>query len=196
MFLRVYGEPVEYHLRPTGYYGLRTSTKLKRYKISLVEQLWFCICQGGCQEDLPLLGPLKLDLWIFRTRPRTVKSMYPDKRPDRDNLEKPAIDALTKAGIIQDDDCIVSGPVEKRWAGINYPDCGIQQAGVVYQLSPMPEIASTTLNSDYAGLQGVMGSIDMDLLRSDREEAMREFLSSGQKQQFDMALITDYFAEV
>ena len=188
MFFRVYIEPIHYHLEP----GHFLSIKLKRYKRSISDQLCVWVQQYNLREDLPIIEPLRLDLWFFRTRPKTIRSMYPDKRPDRDNLEKPAIDGLKKAGIVHDDDCIVSGPIEKRWAGLNYPDCGIQPAGIVYMLSPMPKLDKKRLNSEYRQLQGITPLLDRDAMRSDREADMRDFLVSGLSGSFDFKTIEDY----
>ena len=189
MFFRVYGEPLPVARKRHTIYQKRTgrhypsigiSHKSEAWKRSIQSQISAWICQYGLQEKVPLSGPLHLDLWIFRTRPKSVKTIYPDKRPDLDNMEKLAIDGISGA-LIRDDDCLIEIHQTKRWAGLNYPDCGVQLAGIVYMLSPMPKLDKKRLNSEYEQLQGITPLLDRDAMRSDREADMREFLVSGLK---------------
>lgn len=78
------------------------------------------------------LGPTILRAWIFRTRPKSVKSMFPETAPDWDNLIKCAQDAFDH-NVIENDSQIVSAVVHKRWAGIDYPDCGVNVPGVIIE---------------------------------------------------------------
>ena len=64
-----------------------------------------------------LYGPVNLDLIFFFARPKTIlpSVVWMDRRPDRDNLDKAILDALTNAGWWKDDCCVVSGIIAKRW---------------------------------------------------------------------------------
>lgn len=78
----------------------------------------------------PLTGAVHVDVTFFLTRPlshfRTGKyahilkesaPKYPAKKPDRDNLLKLVEDALTNAGMWNDDCQTCDGMLRKRWAG-------------------------------------------------------------------------------
>lgn len=42
--------------------------------------------------------------------------IYHTIKPDRDNLDKPILDRMTKAGILSDDCIVVGGSPEKKWS--------------------------------------------------------------------------------
>ena len=81
----------------------------------------------------PLNGPLKVDLTlIFPRQKNKIWKTRPMPRyrhiikPDRDNVEKAILDALTNAGTFVDDCQVCAGSVEK-WhaAGDEQPHCEI-----------------------------------------------------------------------
>jgi crossover junction endodeoxyribonuclease RusA len=71
-------------------------------------------------------GPLRLTLAIYMPRPKAhfrangkLKPSAPDwptGKPDRDNLEKAILDAITKAGIWKDDSLVCTGSTTKIYA--------------------------------------------------------------------------------
>lgn len=64
----------------------------------------------------PLEGPLSVRLTFYMLRPSTArKRMYPEVKPDWDNLAKSTTDALN--GIAWPDDCaVIDCMVQKRYA--------------------------------------------------------------------------------
>jgi Holliday junction resolvase RusA-like endonuclease len=74
-------------------------------------------------SGLRMEGPFRVDLEFVFPRPKSITwktrpmpSIWHIKKPDRDNLDKAVLDALT--GIFWHDDCqVCSGSIEKRIAG-------------------------------------------------------------------------------
>jgi len=70
------------------------------------------------QADLPpeaLTGPLKVDVQVFASKPRTSKLKHP--RPDCDNYGKGILDAITDSGRVwADDSQVVDLRIAKHWA--------------------------------------------------------------------------------
>ena len=70
----------------------------------------------------PLEGPLRVDVDYFLPRPKALcRKKDPDgpipcpKKPDRDNLDKATLDALTQAGAWGDDSQVCDGVVRKLY---------------------------------------------------------------------------------
>jgi len=68
----------------------------------------------------PLYGPIRLDMVFVLPRPASLNRkkdhdglIWAAKRPDRDNLIKPAQDALSRCGFWKDDSQICSGEILK-----------------------------------------------------------------------------------
>lgn len=71
----------------------------------------------------PLTGPVRIDATFHMPRPKYMDAKkYPDGpvwhdvKPDRDNLEKSLLDALTAAEFLSDDCIVCGGTVEKFYA--------------------------------------------------------------------------------
>lgn len=77
----------------------------------------------------PLSGPLYVAISFYIPRPKShyrtgshAGELRPDapvyhaQKPDRDNLEKAVLDALTQIGMWEDDSQADDGPVQKFWA--------------------------------------------------------------------------------
>jgi len=77
---------------------------------------------------VPLTGPLRVDILFLFPRPawhfvgrRHERGLCPEApvwhaaRPDRDNLDKAVLDALTRAGLWGDDAQVADGRIEKRY---------------------------------------------------------------------------------
>ncbi len=107
--------------------------------------------QGDDFPTEPLTGAMQLDLWVFITRGKTVTKIYPDTRPDTSNYLKPAEDALNKL-VIDDDGRFITIRVHKRYAYINYPECGHpRKPGLIYILKTIevdPEV-KRRMNQEY-----------------------------------------------
>jgi Holliday junction resolvase RusA-like endonuclease len=71
----------------------------------------------------PLTGPVRVDTVFYLPRPKKMMTAkYPDgpvlhvAKPDRDNCDKPILDALTKAGWWSDDCQVCAGEIVKVYA--------------------------------------------------------------------------------
>lgn len=66
----------------------------------------------------PLTGPLSVDLFFYLPRPAGVPQdqMWCDRKPDRDNLDKSVLDALTRAKMWKDDCQVCDGSIKKSYA--------------------------------------------------------------------------------
>lgn len=81
----------------------------------------------------PFTVPIRCDITFFMPRPKSLmrKKDYDgiiphDKKPDRDNLEKTILDALTLAGFWKDDSQVYCGEVRKYYHGKGgSPGCNI-----------------------------------------------------------------------
>jgi Holliday junction resolvase RusA-like endonuclease len=69
--------------------------------------------------------PIRVDITFFLKRPKRLcrkkdpqGPVYCTKKPDRDNLDKSVLDALTGAGALLDDAQVVSGTLEKYYHAI------------------------------------------------------------------------------
>ena len=88
---------------------------------------------------LVLTGPLRVTVAAFFPRPKShyytgkrCHEIRPDApeyhtaKPDRDNLDKAILDALTNAGIWPDDSIVCAGGITKRYADSNQPGALIE----------------------------------------------------------------------
>lgn len=90
---------------------------------------WKSLIAIACKEYLettePLEGPLQLDIDYYFKRPKAhfrangdLKDSAPcwySRKPDRDNLDKAVMDALTQLGIWKDDKQVVAGHTTKQY---------------------------------------------------------------------------------
>lgn len=69
----------------------------------------------------PLAGPLSVSLTFYmpRLKKTPVSAVYHVEKPDRDNLDKAVLDALTKAGFWGDDCQIADGRIVKRYVELD-----------------------------------------------------------------------------
>ena len=61
---------------------------------------------SSAYKNSPLSGPLRLHVFFYMTRPKGIsknKRLFPDVKPDIDNLFKAIADALS--GVLWNDDC-------------------------------------------------------------------------------------------
>jgi Holliday junction resolvase RusA-like endonuclease len=61
------------------------------------------------KPGFPIDGPVGMTLTFYLTRPpsRRKRDLYPDRKPDLDNLTKAVLDGLEKAGVFTNDSRIV-----------------------------------------------------------------------------------------
>jgi Holliday junction resolvase RusA-like endonuclease len=71
----------------------------------------------------PIEGPVRLDITFVFSRPqRLMRAKDPEgmiphtAKPDRDNLDKAVMDALTNIGMFRDDSLVCSGLIEKFYS--------------------------------------------------------------------------------
>ena len=69
--------------------------------------------------------PIRVDITFYLKRPKRLcrkkdpqGPIFATKKPDRDNLDKSVLDALTGAGVLLDDAQVVSGTLEKYYHAI------------------------------------------------------------------------------
>lgn len=87
---------------------------------------WYAAVHLGVQRYLPpepWEGPVKVDIQVYFERTQELnKKKYPDGpirhtgKPDRDNVDKSILDALTEAGLWLDDGQVCAGGIEKWYA--------------------------------------------------------------------------------
>jgi Holliday junction resolvase RusA-like endonuclease len=74
-----------------------------------------CPCPVGDKET-----PVRVDIEFYLKRPKRLcrkkdppHRIYATRKPDRDNLDKAVLDSLVGAGVLLDDNQVVSGLIEK-----------------------------------------------------------------------------------
>jgi len=74
------------------------------------------------RQEKPLEGPLRVDLWFYMPRPKSKsRKKDPDgpiwhiAKPDRDNLDKAVLDAITQSGLWTDDCIVCDGRISKMY---------------------------------------------------------------------------------
>jgi Holliday junction resolvase RusA-like endonuclease len=92
----------------------------------------------------PLEGPVRVELAFLFARPkRLCTKKHPtgrlrhDVRPDRDNLEKAALDVLQAIGFFRDDSQVCAGEVLKFYCAVG------ELPGAEIRIAPCEEIAGT-----------------------------------------------------
>jgi len=168
--LRIYGEPMQYRTPDTRILTDRKGrlipnrktgkpwtllqhpdSRVVKWQQEIIKQVKVHKMRDVDFPEEPLEGPVKLSLWIFLTRPKSVRTLYPQTRPDRTNYLKAAEDPLN--GIVwQDDAQVVSGPTELRWAYMRYPEDGIerpQKPGLIITVDQMDTSRTREANAEY-----------------------------------------------
>ncbi len=119
---RVNGTPAPQGSKTRTRFGMRESSKRVKPWRDLVTQ---AAAITADQESLlgPLTPPYRLDVWFYIPKPRTTRAAHPVAPTvgDLDKLIRACGDAITQAGLIEDDRHIIRIVAEKAWAGDETP---------------------------------------------------------------------------
>jgi Holliday junction resolvase RusA-like endonuclease len=155
--LRIYGNPVA-NQSPRSRIATRADSSqfVHVYPATIVEDWQKVVVvqlkQHKARRSTPMLdGALRIEIWLFMTRSKNCTLMYPERKPDWDNLCKPLMDCLEKAEIIKNDSRIVDAKAHLRWAYYYYPDdLQTEQApGVIFEISQIDSSRRLELNKRY-----------------------------------------------
>ena len=127
------GQPRGRAVRRGAHAGIYDPGTADNWKLSVraaAKELW---------DRQPFQGPIRVSITAFFPRPKS--HFYTGKRagikrddapeyhtgkPDRDNLDKAILDALTNAGIWKDDAQVCAGCISKRYADTQTPGAYIE----------------------------------------------------------------------
>jgi len=119
--IRVYGDP-KGQPRPRAcirgsHAGVYDPGTADAWKAKICSELW------GARS--PVTGPIRVDIVFLFSRPARLcrKKDHPGRirhisKPDRDNLDKAVLDALTDVGIWGDDCQVCSGLIDKYYVAV------------------------------------------------------------------------------
>jgi Holliday junction resolvase RusA-like endonuclease len=141
-------------------------TEVVNWQNLVTRQLEDQVSQDWDLAEEPLTGPLEVTLWIYQTRPKSNRFIYPDTKPDYDNFVKPINDCLEgkilksqeddgkKGQVIENDSRIVDAHVFLRWAYLHYEfeKYTEQKPGVIIELRTIDTLDASKrreLNSQY-----------------------------------------------
>ena len=131
IFFAVQGDP-KAQPRPRAFARKMGNTWLARVYDAATAEGWKSLIASAARQHrprAPIVGPVRVDLCFYFARPkshfRTGKlagvlrddaPKWHTTKPDRDNLEKAVLDALTQVGgFWQDDSQVCAGSVTKRY---------------------------------------------------------------------------------
>lgn len=155
--LRIFGEPVA-NQSPRSKIARKAdgSQFVHVYPATIVEDWQKCVIVQlavlRSATDIVILdGALRIELWAYLTRSKSSTLMYPERKPDFDNLVKPVVDCLEKSRIIKNDSRIVEAHVYLRWAYYHYPDDpqSEEEAGIIFKISQIDTSQRKELNKLY-----------------------------------------------
>lgn len=122
--LTVYGDPAPQGSKRHVGNGrmVEASKKVGPWRRAVAEAFLF---QFG-REFEPFNGALEVETIFFLPRPSTVKRPLPIVPPDLDKLERGLFDALTQAGVWQDDALVIKSTATKFYADLRDPGCEVE----------------------------------------------------------------------
>ena len=121
----VYGSPAPqgskraFVMKGTGRAVLVESSKaVKPWREAVVQAVMFQSPPGTRTDPILFRGPVALDVTFTLARPKSAKKgARPAGRPDIDKLVRSTLDALTTAGVFEDDGRVVSLITQKYYVG-------------------------------------------------------------------------------
>lgn len=127
MTIRVHGVPAPQGSKRHVGRGvmIESSKKVKPWRESVK---WAAMeCPESCNWPM-VSGPVQVEITFYLPKPKSAKkNAVPDKKPDLDKLIRSTFDALTDAGVWEDDSRVV-GLTAHKWYAENRP------AGVVIEV--------------------------------------------------------------
>lgn len=116
MTITVYGTPGPQGSKRSigGHRMVESSAKVKPWR----EAVKWAAMEATRGMDRPCLrGPVTMAVTFYLQKPKKPRSRFPDRYPDLSKLVRSTEDALTEAGIWEDDARVVSTTSAKRYAG-------------------------------------------------------------------------------
>jgi len=114
---------------------LKTKRGPKMHTYATTTKFFMRVVRAASQHApvQPLTGPVRVDLLFMFRRPASVPftQVWMDKKPDRDNLDKGVLDALTRKRFWGDDAQVCSGKIDKQY-------CTSGQPGVYISIWRLP----------------------------------------------------------
>lgn len=94
---------------------IESSDKVKPWREAIK---WAYLARFATWTNRPkITGPVILEVTFCFIKPRTVKTRYPQAKPDLSKLVRSTEDALTDIGAWEDDARVVATMSRKLWAG-------------------------------------------------------------------------------
>lgn len=120
VLLTVKGIPAPKGSKSKGRYGnLYESSKAVKPWMDAIRAEVLTQYRDELRKGVLITGPVRVVVNFCLRKPKTVKRVYPDVKPDLDKLERSTYDALTQSGVIGDDACIISSESSKAY-GIHF----------------------------------------------------------------------------
>jgi Holliday junction resolvase RusA-like endonuclease len=97
---------------------IESSRKVAPWREAVVQAVMLQSPPGARTDPILFRGPVALDVTFTLARPKSAKpGARPAGRPDIDKLVRSTLDALTTAGVFEDDGRVVSLITQKYYVG-------------------------------------------------------------------------------
>jgi Holliday junction resolvase RusA-like endonuclease len=117
MFIRVYGEPAPQGSKTAIVRNGRAILFESSKKLPAWRETVDMTCRVAAMEhQVPLLGPIELEITFHMPRGKSVSRQYPNTQPDLDKLIRGVGDSLQSSGVLSNDGQIVSVQAHKIYA--------------------------------------------------------------------------------
>jgi Holliday junction resolvase RusA-like endonuclease len=125
MTITVYGHPApQGSKRFLGFKGgkgimVESSKAVKPWREAVKYQALMHLTGGGTRvPDMAIAGPVRVQMYFTLPKPKSApknRVTYPDRKPDLSKLVRATEDALTDAGVWEDDARVIQLHAEKRY---------------------------------------------------------------------------------